>query len=127
MAHHGKEGVIKTGSNVTGNVTGFTLETSGDVVENTSLGNAAKTFTAGRTSFSGSIDMNWDEGDTSQEEMDCGSSLTFTLLPEGNSSGDISFSGSGIVTGMSVGVTLDGVTTRTVTFQGTGALTQGTV
>ncbi len=127
MAHHGKEGVIKTGSNVTGNVTGFTLETSGDVVENTSLGNAAKTFTAGRTSFSGSIDMNWDEGDTSQEEMDCGSSLTFTLLPEGNSSGDISFSGSGIVTGMSVGVTLDGVTTRTVTFQGSGALTQGTV
>jgi hypothetical protein len=127
MAHHGKEGVIKTGSNVTGNVTGYTLETSADVVENTALGNAAKTFTAGRTSFSGSIDMNWDEGDTSQEEMDCGSSLTFTLLPEGNSSGDISFSGSGIVTGMSVGVTLDGVTTRTVTFQGTGALTQGTV
>ncbi len=127
MAHHGKEGVIKTGSNVTGNVTGYTLETSADVVENTALGNAAKTFTAGRTSFSGSIDMNWDEGDTSQEEMDCGSSLTFTLLPEGNSSGDISFSGSGIVTGMSVGVTLDGVTTRTVTFQGSGALTQGTV
>jgi len=127
MAHHGKEGVIKTGSNVTGNVTGYTLETSADVVENTALGNAAKTFTAGRTSFSGSIDMNWDEGDTSQEEMDCGSSLTFTLLPEGNTSGDISFSGAGIVTGMSVGVTLDGVTTRTVTFQGTGALTQGTV
>ena len=33
MAHHGKEGQVKTGSNTTSNVTGFTLETSGDVVE----------------------------------------------------------------------------------------------
>ncbi len=31
--HHGKEGVVKTGSNVTGEVTAFTLETTGDVVE----------------------------------------------------------------------------------------------
>ena len=127
MAHHGKEGQLKTGSNVTSNVTGFTLDTTADVVEDTALGSAVKTYIAGRSAFSGSIDMNWDEGDTSQEEMDVGSTLTFTLLPEGNTSGDISFSGSGIVTSMSVGVTLDGVTTRTVTFQGTGALTQGTV
>ena len=127
MAHHGKEGQLKTGSNVTSNVTGFTLDTTADVVEDTALGSAVKTYIAGRSAFSGSIDMNWDEGDTSQEEMDVGSTLTFTLLPEGNTSGDISFSGSGIVTSMSVGVTLDGVTTRTVAFQGTGALTQGTV
>ena len=127
MAHHGKEGQLKTGSNVTSNVTGFTLDTTADVVEDTALGSAVKTYIAGRSAFSGSIDMNWDEGDTSQEEMDVGSSLTFTLWPEGNTSGDISFSGSGIVTSMSVGVTLDGVTTRTVAFQGTGALTQGTV
>ena len=127
MAHHGKEGQVKTGSNTTSNVTGFTLETSGDVVEDTALGSGVKTFVAGRTSFSGTIDCNWDEGDTSQEEMDCGSSLTFGLYPEGTTSGDTYFSGSGIVTGMSIGVTLDGVTSRTVTFQGTGALTQSTV
>ena len=127
MAHHGKEGVIKTGSNVTGSVTGFTIDTTADVDEDTSLGNSAKTYLAGRTAFSGSIDMNYDETDASQEEMDVGSSLAFTLLPEGNSTGDQSFSGSGIVTSMSVGVSLDGVTTRTVAFQGTGALTIGTV
>ena len=127
MAHHGKEGVIKTGSNVTGSVTGFTIDTTADVVEDTSLGNSAKTYLAGRTAFSGSIDMNYDETDASQEEMDVGSSLAFTLLPEGNSTGDQSFSGSGIVTSMSVGVSLDGVSTRSVAFQGTGALTIGTV
>ena len=47
--HHGKEGVVKTGSNVTGEVTAFTLETTGDVVEDTSLSDSAKTFVAGRT------------------------------------------------------------------------------
>jgi len=127
MAHHGKEGVVKAGSTVIGAVTGFTIDTTADVVEDTSLGNSAKTYLAGRTAFSGSIDMHYDEGDTAQETLDSGATIAFTLLPEGNSSGDQSFVGNGIVTSMSVGVSLDGVSTRTVAFQGTGALTIGTV
>tara|TARA_R110001583_G_scaffold152314_2_gene304113 strand:- start:276 stop:662 length:387 start_codon:yes stop_codon:yes gene_type:complete len=127
MAHHGKEGVIKSGSTVIGGVTGFTIDTTADVVEDSSLGNSAKTYMAGRTAFSGSIEMHYDEGDTAQETLDVGSSITFTLLPEGNDSGDQSFAGSGIVSSMSVGVTLDGISTRSVAFQGTGALTIGTV
>ena len=127
MAHHGKEGVVKAGSTVVGAVTGFTIDTTADVVEDTSLGNSAKTYLAGRTAFSGSIDMHYDEGDTAQETLDSGATIAFTLLPEGNASGDQSFAGNGIVTSMSVGVSLDGVSTRTVAFQGTGALTIGTV
>ena len=125
--HHGKEGVVKTGSNVTGEVTAFTLETTGDVVEDTALTDSAKTFIAGRTSFSGSVEAHFDETDTSQETMIVGTSLAFTLLPEGNTSGDASYTGSGIITGMSISNTLDGVVSRSVTFQGTGALTVGTV
>ena len=127
MAHHGKEGVVKAGSTVIGAVTGFTIDTTADVVEDTSLGNSAKTYLAGRTAFSGSIDMHYDEGDTAQETLDSGATIAFTLLPEGNATGDQSFAGNGIVTSMSVGVSLDGVSTRTVAFQGTGALTIGTV
>jgi hypothetical protein len=127
MAHHGKEGVVKAGSDVIGSVTGFSIDTTADVVEDTSLGNSAKTYLAGRTAYSGSIDMHYDETDTAQETLDAGASISFTLLPEGNTSGDQSFAGSGIITSMSVGVSLDGVTTRTVAFQGTGALTIGTV
>ncbi len=69
----------------------------------------------------------FDETDTSQEECTVGSSLTFTLLPEGDTAGDASYSGTGIVTGMSINSTLDGVVSRSITFQGTGALTVGTV
>ena len=56
--HHGKEGVVTAGGSAIGELTGFTIETTGDVVEDTELSDAAKTFTAGRTSFSGSLEMN---------------------------------------------------------------------
>ena len=125
--HHGKEGVIKVGSDVAGEVTGFTLETTGDVVEDTQLSDAAKSFIAGRTSFSGSIDMNYDETDTAQENLTVGSTVSFTVLPEGNTSGDQSFTGSGIVTSMGITNGMDAGVTRTVNFQGSGALTKGTV
>ena len=50
-----------------------------------------------------------------------------STVPEGNTSGDQSFAGSGIVSSMSVGVSLDGISTRSVAFQGKGALTIATV
>ena len=125
--HHGKEGVVKAGGSGIGALTGFTLETTADVVEDTALTDATKSFLAGRTSFSGSLDMNYDETDSPQQTLTVGSSIDFILLPEGNSSGDESFTGSGIVTSMSVTNGMDAVITRTVNFQGTGTLTRGTV
>ena len=125
--HHGKEGVVTAGGTGVGELTGFTLETTGDVVEDTALTDATKSFVAGRTSFSGTLEMHFDETDSTQTSLTAGSSIAFILLPEGNSSGDRSFSGTGIVTGMSVNNSMDAIVSRTVTFQGTGALTIGTV
>ena len=125
--HHGKEGVVTVGGTAIGNVTGFTIDTTHDTVEDTALGDSMKSFLVGRGTYTASIDMNFDETDTGQTTMVQGAELTFAFLPEGNESGDRKFSGTGIVTGMSVGVTLDGVTTRTVSIQGTGGLTIGTV
>ena len=125
--HHGKEGVVKAGGTGIGELTGFTLETTGDVVEDTALTDATKSFITGRTSFSGTLEMHYDETDSPQQTLTVGSSIAFILLPEGNSSGDESFSGTGIVTGMSVNNSMDAIVSRTVTFQGTGTLTRGTV
>ena len=125
--HHGKEGVVTAGGTGIGELTGFTLETTGDVVEDTALTDATKSFVAGRTSFSGTLEMHFDETDSPQTSLTAGSSIAFILLPEGNASGDRSFSGTGIVTGMSVNNSMDAIVSRTVTFQGTGALTKGTV
>ena len=125
--HHGKEGVVTVGGTGVGELTGFTLETTGDVVEDTALTDATKSFVAGRTSFSGTLEMHFDETDAQQETLTAGSSIAFILLPEGATSGDRSFTGTGIVTGMSVNNSMDAIISRTVTFQGTGALTIGTV
>ena len=124
--HHGKEGVVTAGGTGVGELTSFTLETTGDVVEDTALTDATKSFITGRTSFSGTLEMSYDETDSPQQTLTAGTTISFILAPEGNSTGDETFTGSGIVTGMSVNVTLDGITTRSVTFQGTGTLTRGT-
>ena len=125
--HHGKEGVVTVGGTGVGELTSFTLETTGDVVEDTALTDATKSFVAGRTSFSGTLEMHFDETDTPQTTLVAGASISFVLLPEGNASGDRSFTGTGIVTGMSVNNSMDAIVSRTVTFQGTGDLTIGTV
>ena len=125
--HHGKEGVVTAGGTGVGELTGFTLETTADVVEDTALTDATKSFLVGRTSFSGTLEMSYDETDSPQQTLTVGSSIAFVVLPEGNTSGDEKFSGTGIVTGMSVTNGMDAVVTRSVTFQGTGALTRATV
>ena len=58
--HHGKAGVVTAGGTGIGELTGFTLETTGDVVEDTALTDATKSFVAGRTSFSGTLEMHYD-------------------------------------------------------------------
>ena len=125
--NHGKDEVVHVGGTNIGQATGFTGDTTHDVVEDTALGSSMKSYVVGRGTFTASIDMNFDDDDTAQGTLVQGSSLSFEFMPEGSGSGEQKLSGTGIVTGMSVGVTLDGVTTRTVTVQGNGGLTIGTV
>ena len=124
--HHGKEGEVVVGGSAVGELTSFTIETTGDVVESTKMSDSAKSFIAGRTSFSGTLEMHFDEADSVQTQLTAGASITFKLLPEGGSTGDRKFEGESVITGMSVSQPLDGVVARSVTFQGTGALTIGT-
>ena len=76
---HGKEGVVKAGGTAIGDLTGFTLETTGDVVESTALTDSDKSFTAGRTSFSGSLDMNFNRANAQQASLLAGSSIAFIV------------------------------------------------
>ena len=124
---HGKEGLVKAGGTAIGDLTGFTLETTGDVVESTALSDSDKSFTAGRTSFSGSLDMNFNRANAPQATLLAGSSIAFILYPEGATSGDRTYTGSGIITGISTTNSMDSMATRSVTFQGNGTLTVSTV
>lgn len=126
--HKGSEGTVKVGSNAVAEVRSFTIDESADTLEDTSMGDAARTYKPSLTSFSGSVDVFWDETDTTgQGALTIGAEVTLNLYPEGDTTGDTYLSGSAIVTGVSVNSSFDGLVESSISFQGTGALTTTTV
>ena len=123
----GKAGVVRTGSNALAEVRSYSITQTGDTTESTSMGDSAKTFEATLTEFSGSVDVFFDDTDTSgQVSLTIGSSFTLNLAPEGTGSGAYKLSGSAIVTDITRTAAHDGLVEMSIAFQGTGALTIGT-
>ena len=126
-AHKGSEGLVQAGGSTIGQLTGYTLDESAEVIDQTILSSTSKVNVAGTLGFSGSVDLLFDEADTPQMTLIAGANITFLFLPVGNPSGDYSFSGVGVVDSVSYSAAVDGNVTSTASFQGTGALTRGTV
>ena len=126
--HVGTAGVVKIGTNAVAEVVGFNVDETNDTVEDTSLTDTAKTYLALRKDATGTIECHWDETDTSgQEALDVGSSVTLNLYPEGADSGDAYYTGTALVTGASVAVTMEGTISRTFNVQFSGGVTHTTV
>ena len=127
-SHKGSEGIVKVGSNAVAEIRSYSIEESADTLEDTSMGDSAKTYKASLTSFSGSLDVFWDETDTSgQGALSIGSEVTLNVYPEGDSAGDTYYTGSAIVTGVSRTASYDGLVEASISVQGNGALTESTV
>lgn len=126
----GSDGIVKAGSAgseaVVGEIRSFSIEQTADTIEDTKMGDAARTYKPSLTSFTASIDAMFDDGDATQTAMSIGSELSFLFQPEGDTAGDYQLSGSGIVTGISRSQSFDGLVEISFSVQGTGALTVGT-
>ena len=126
--HKGSEGTVKVGSNAVAEIRSYSIEESADTLEDTSMGDSARTYKPSLTNFSGSLDVFWDETDTSgQGALSIGSEVTLNVYPEGDASGDTYYSGSAIVTGVSRTGAFDGLVEASISVQGNGALTESTV
>ena len=126
--HAGSEGTVKSGANDIAEIRSFSLEESADTIEDTTMGDASRTYLTGLKTFSGSVDVFWDETDTDgQVSFSVGSSVTFAVYPEGDTAGDTYYSGTAIVTGRTITSSFDGMVEASFTLQGTGALTASTV
>lgn len=126
--HIGREGTVKVGANTIAEIRSYSITETADVIEDTSMGDASRTYLASMKTFSGSIDCFWDETDTNgQLTLDPGSSVTINIYPEGSSSGDTYYTGSVIVTEKTVTASFDGMVEASFSFQGTGALAETTV
>jgi len=109
-------------------VRSWTVEHTKDVVEDTVMGDAARTYKSGLHQFSGSMEVVYDDGHTAATnafDPAQDGALSVEFYP--NSTSGEKFSGSVIVTSVSRTASFDDLVTATVNFQGTGALTIGSV
>ena len=126
--HKGSEGTVKVGANAIAEIRSYSLEESADTLETTSMGDTARTYLPSLSTFSGSVDVYWDETDTTgQGALTIGAEVTLNIYPEGDASSDVYYTGSAIVTGVTRSGSFDGMVEASISVQGTGALTSSTV
>lgn len=126
--HKGSEGTLKIGANAVAEIRSYSIEETGDTLEDTTMGDTARTYLPSLTSWSGSVDVYWDETDTTgQGALTVGAIVTLNVYPESDSAGSVYYTGSAIVTSVSRSASFDGMVEASVSFQGTGALTSTTV
>lgn len=125
--HTGSEGTVRVGANAIAEIRSYSLEETADTVEDTSMGDTYRTHKTTLKSFTGSVDVFWDETDTNgQIALAVGSEVTINFYPEGASTGDRYYTGTAIVTSKTVTGSFDGMVESTINVQGTGALTFST-
>lgn len=126
--HKGSEGTVKVGANAVAEIRSYTITETADTLEDTTMGDASRTYLPSLKTFSGSMDVFWDETDTNgQVALSPGSTVTINVYPEGSSSGDTYYTGSVIVTDHTITASFDGMVEASFSFQGTGALSETTV
>ena len=125
--HTGSEGTIKIGSDTLGELRSFSLETTAETIEDTSMGDTSRTYKVGLKTFTGTASVFFDETDNGQTALVAGAEITLNVYPEGASSGDTYYTGSAIVTGRTINSSFDGMVEMEISYQGTGALTEQTV
>ena len=123
----GKDGVIEVGGNAVAEIRSYSIDETMDTIEDTAMGDTARTYKVGLKSFSGSADVYFDDTDTSgQGALTVGTSASIEIGFEGATTGDHSLSGTILVTGRTITGSFDGMVEATLSFTGTGALTEGT-
>lgn len=126
--HAGSEGTVKVGANAILEIRSFSVEETGDTIDDSTMGDTARTFIAGLKTFTASVDCLWDElNTTGQGALTVGSTVTLNLYPEGAVTGDVYYTGSAIVTSRNLNSSYDGLVEISFSCQGTGALSTATV
>jgi len=116
----GSAGVVKAGTTVIEELTGWQFDETCDTIETTRMGDVAKTFTSGKTSWTGSAEAEFSTTDAGQSALTNGAELTVKFYPSGDSvagrEGDIT------ITSVSTSAEAEGLVTVSFSFQGSGVL-----
>lgn len=124
----GNSGTVKVGANAIAEIRSFSVDETMDTIESTSMGDTYRTFETSLKSWNGSVDVFFDDTDTTgQGALTVGSEVTVNFQIEGDTTGDHLLSGAAIVTGRTINSSFDGLVEASLSLQGDGALTEGTV
>ena len=127
----GSSGVVKlavSGGSVAamGEVRSFTLDETADTIEDSVMGDTARTYLSSLTSATLSMDVYWDDADAVQLVMDSGADLDFEISPTGTGTGEKYYAGGGILTSKSLTASFDGMVEGSFALQISGAITENT-
>lgn len=128
----GASGVVKvqvsgTAVAVVGEVRSFTFDGSADTIEDSVIGDLARSYKAGLKTNTVSVECYWDQSDAQQLILDEGTAVDFGIYPTGTGSGETWFSGGGVVTSRSITGSFDGMVEASFTIQCSGAVTEAQV
>lgn len=127
----GSSGVVKLavaqGSvAVVGEVRSFTIDGSADTIEDSTMGDSARTYKAGLESSTVTLECYWDGSDAQQLVLDNRASIDFEIYPTGTGTGEKYYSGTGLVTSKSISASFDGMVEASFSLQVSGAVTEAT-
>lgn len=129
-AYRGKDLEVSfAGTVISGDGRSVSYEESADVLDDTTYGADNRTKQAGLLDGSGSFEALDQTGAwaTEWQAIDPGQSDTLIIYPEGNTSGKRSVTFTAVISNRSISFPYDGLATFSMSFEISGAVTEGTV
>lgn len=125
----GSSGVVKIAASggsaaVVGEVRSYSIDTTADTVEDTVMGDTARTYLPSLTSATLSVECYWDDGDAQQLVLDEGTDIDWEIHPTGTGAGEKYYSGGGVVTAKTITASFDGMVEASFSVQVSGAVTE---
>ena len=124
--HHGKDGVVKQGSNTIASVTSWKMSRKAATADKSALGDTYESHIIGLLSGDGSVDCLLDPSDTAQEALTIGASVTLNLYPQGTTTGLKYLTFTASITGIDDSGTLTDTSKRSFTFKANGTISWST-
>lgn len=125
--HTGNAGIVSVDGTEVGEIRDWSLEETSEMTTDTVMGDTWVTNKPTLKSWTASVNMYWNEADAGQLLLVTGAEVALVLYPEGNTSGDVTYSGQAIIASISRSASFDGMIEASLSATGNGALTQGAV
>tara|TARA_R110000764_G_scaffold2047_2_gene8968 strand:+ start:3729 stop:4136 length:408 start_codon:yes stop_codon:yes gene_type:complete len=129
----GKDGFVDVGGTAVGELRGFSVEHTAETIDDTVMGETSRGYKVTYKGFTATVDVLYDPADAGQDAFAVGTTVSLNLYPEDQNTygtpdaGDEKITGSAIVTGKSITSSYDGIIEASISLQGSGDLTFGTV